>query len=137
MAIVSLTAAALTTGAPSFGTAGEALTAGELVYQDSSDSSKVKKADNTTDAKAEAVGIMLGATGDGEIAIYATDGQTITTSGLTAGNAYYISSTAGDIELASDLSEGDKISLVGVAASATELKLTIVATAIAQPAAIP
>ena len=133
MAIVSLSAAALASGSPATGTAGAALTAGEVVYTDTADSSKLKAAQNDTAAKCTAVGVMLNSCASGEVAIYAASGVTINTSGLTAGEVYVVSSTAGDLELVTDLASAELTTIVGVASSATALAININATGIAQP----
>lgn len=131
MAIISITAAALTSGTPSTSTAGEALTAGEFIY--SHTDSKVYKADNSTTAKADVVGIMLADCAADEVAIFATNGQTVTTSSLgTAGKILCASSTAGDAEELTDVAVGEAITIIGVSASATSLQLEISATSIVQ-----
>ncbi len=133
MAIISITSAALDSGDPTTAVAGEALTAGEFIYFASD--SKVYKADNSTTTLADVVGIMLNDCAADLVAIYATNGQTVTTSSLgSAGKVLCASSTAGDCEELTDIGVGEAITIVGVSASATSLQLEISPTSIVQVA---
>ena len=134
MAIISITAAALESGQPSTATAGEALTAGQFIYELSTDS-KVYKADNSTTDKANVVGIMLNDCAADQVAIYAGVGQTVTTSSVgAAGKILCASSTAGDCEELADVAVGEVITIIGVTASATSVVLEIAATSVVQVA---
>ncbi len=86
---------------------------GDLVYLSASTTW------SQTDADAEAT--TKGALG---IRISATDVLThgvYTTSGLTAGSTYYVSTTAGEITLTAPSASGDIVRIVGFALSTTEL----------------
>ncbi len=107
--------------------------AGEVVFKDTSQDGKLNAADNSTPLNAKAEGILLGEADAGSLGVFAGNGATIIVAGLTQGTAYYVSSTAGDIEPEADIQTGEFITLLGVATSATELKLTIVQTGIAKP----
>ena len=116
MAIISITEAALDSGEPSTGIAGEALTVGEIVYLASD--SKLYKADNSTTTKAEVEGLMLCSCAADKVAIFATTGQTVTVDALgSAGKILVASSTAGDLEELTDVAVGEAITLVGVSAT--------------------
>jgi hypothetical protein len=105
------------------GTAGEAITAGQLVYFKTSDQEwYLTDADTAATVEGVQLGIALGTGSDG-VAI--TGGiqlsGTYTTTGLTAGSLYYAGNTAG----AYTTSAGTTEKQIGVALSTTKLLLTV------------
>jgi hypothetical protein len=104
-------------------TAGEALSSGDAVYLSSS-SSKVYKAENDdTREKATVFGFVNAAVAaDGDEASVVVRGKVVTsTSSLTVGTAYYLSSTAGAITATAPSTSGDFTVPVGQAISTTEI----------------
>lgn len=130
MADLTITAASVVAGSDAVtenGTLGATVTAGQVVYKDSSDGLwKLADCDSGTAALRSPAGIALngGATGQpvkvhkkGLITIGAT---------MTAGLAYYLSPTPGGICVVGDLGSGDYPTVVGVATSATVLRVNFI-----------
>jgi hypothetical protein len=107
------------------GTAGEALTAGEVLYRDSTDN-KIKKADaDTSAATATAVGIALHASLDGQPIKYQFAGNITIGAATVVAQTYVLSDTPGGIRQCDDVAigSGDFTSILGVAPSVTEITL--------------
>ena len=114
------------------GIAGATITAGQPVYKDSTASNKLKPADADVLAAAAAVGIALhGASADQPLK-YATSGNLTLSAVMTAGAVYVVSTTAGGIAPVADLGSGDYVTLLGIATSTTNLKLSISVSASAK-----
>lgn len=111
---------------------GATISAGQPVYEDATDSSDAKLADaNASTATAAAVGIAITPGVDGGYGYIATGGSIILVgTTMTVGQSYYVGPTAGQIIDASELTTGDIVTLLGVAASATQLDLNIKATGV-------
>jgi len=105
-------------------TAGEALTAGDYVYIDETDSGKVKKADaNSPDKKAD--GYVLNTVSNGASVTVYFDGINTARSGLTIGVDYFLSATPGGVVTVATAvagSAGDIVQCVGTAISTTEIQ---------------
>jgi hypothetical protein len=114
------------------GIAGATITAGQPVYKDSTASNKLKPADADVLASAAAVGIALhGASADQPLK-YATSGNLALGAVMTAGAVYVVSTTAGGIAPVADLGSGDFVTLLGIATSTSNLKLSISVSATAK-----
>jgi hypothetical protein len=114
------------------GIAGATITAGQPVYKDSTASNKLKPADADVLASAAAVGIALhGASADQPLK-YATGGNLTLGAVMTAGAVYVVSTTAGGIAPVADLGSGDFVTLLGIATSTSNLKLSISVSATAK-----
>jgi hypothetical protein len=114
------------------GIAGATITAGQPVYKDSTASNKLKPADADVLASAAAVGIALhGASADQPLK-YATSGNLTLSAVMTAGAVYVVSTNAGGIAPVADLGSGDYVTLLGIATSTTNLKLSISVSATAK-----
>ena len=114
------------------GIAGATITAGQPVYKDSTASNKLKPADADVLASAAAVGIALhGASADQPLK-YATGGNLTLGAVMTAGAVYVVSTTAGGIAPVADLGSGDYVTLLGIATSTSNLKLSISVSATAK-----
>jgi hypothetical protein len=114
------------------GIAGATVTAGQPVYKDSTASNKLKPADADVLASAAAVGIALhGASADQPLK-YATGGNLTLGAVMTAGAVYVVSTTAGGIAPVADLGSGDFVTLLGIATSTSNLKLSISVSATAK-----
>lgn len=136
MSDVSITAANVLAGANAkkrTGIAGATITAGQAVYEDSSDSFKFKLADaNASAATAKCVGIALhGASSGQPLTIVEEDddftpGGTLSISAAADDGVYVLSGTAGGIAPIGDLASGWYPVIVGVAKSASKMNLKIV-----------
>lgn len=98
----------------SSGTAGETITAGQILYKDASDSNHLKLADCTDAEKYDAVGIAVNGAADGQPCDYVArdEGLDPGTTGLVGDLA--LLSTAGGIMPQGDLATGDYTVLVGI-----------------------
>jgi hypothetical protein len=107
------------------GSAGEAITIGNAVYRDATDSNKLKKAVNTSLAAAQIYGIAMGTAPDDGAVLVQKGGTINGTATLLAGGRYFASSTAGSVEPSADVGSGDFATHVGQAPTTTSLKLAI------------
>jgi len=127
MADLSITASAVLPGTnaqTTRGIAAETITAGQLVFRDSSNSNLITKTDVNASGKQTVHGIALCGASAGQPVVYATVDDDLTlfaSSGLTVGILYVLSGTAGGIAPAADLATGLTGIFVGVAKSATKL----------------
>ena len=115
------------------GTAGATVTAGQPVYKDSTASGKLKPADADVLATAAAVGIALHGASDGQPLRYATGGNLTLSAVMTVGAVYVVSTTAGGIAPVADLGSGDYVTLLGVATTTSNIKLSVSVSGIAKP----
>lgn len=119
MADLSVTAASvlLSSGAQNQGVAGEALTAGQVVYVKTSDSKIYKAQANGAAELATAGGIALHAAAAGQPIAYAGNGAIINIGATTAKNITYVVSAAaaGGVAPSTDLAGGNRISRLGYA----------------------
>lgn len=128
MADLTITAANVVKGANSRieqGTAGAAITAGQVVYKD--DAGKYQLADNdsaTAEAKAPRGIALNGAAANQPLAILRHGDLTIGAT-LVAGTTYCLSSTAGGICPQADVASGDDVVVMGVAKTAAVLAVSI------------
>lgn len=129
MADLTITAASVIAGSNAItehGTAGAAITAGQLVYKDDATGKYLlADADSATAAARQPRGIALNTASDGQPMTIARSGDITLGSVLTAGTAYYLSATPGGIAPLADLAAGDYVCLLGLAKSATVLTLDI------------
>lgn len=129
MTDLTITAANVVGGSNSsrdYGTAGEAITAGQAVYL-SATTNKWMLADNNSATaaarKAQAIA-MNGAALNQPLAVHKKGDITIGAT-LTPGAAYYLSDTPGGICTVADIGEGEYYCLLGLAKSATVLDVNI------------
>lgn len=96
-------------------TAGAAVTPGQTVYKDSSDSDKAKLSDANVTAAQAVTGIALNTAATGQPVTILKNGGIITggLGSLTAGDDYYLSATPGGICPKADLTTNDRIIRVG------------------------
>lgn len=114
------------TGSTSQGTAGAAITAGDLLYIDTSDSNKLKLADaNNTSLTATIAGIALCDAASGQEVVYQKDGTITIGATVAVGTFYTASQTAGAIADSADLTTSDYFSVVGYGISTTVIQLKI------------
>lgn len=129
MADLSITASAVlaaSTASTKGGTAGATITAGQVVYKDSSDDKyKLADADSGTAAVRAPIGIALNGASDGQPLRVIQAGDLTMNAVMTAGTAYYLSPTPGGIAPLADLLAGDDVVLLGLAKSTTVLAVDI------------
>ena len=111
---------------------GVAVTEGAAVYLDTT-TSKFMLADATTSAKAAVVGIIISPAALDGYALMQTSRKYIAGTTLVAGDPVYLSATAGGGNLCphADLIATNYVTLIGHAVSTTEIKLDLIATAVA------
>jgi len=105
---------------------GATISAGQTLYLDTSDNEhKLADADGAA-ALQKARGIAITPSIDAGAGLIARGGSIILVGAtLAVGTAYYLSDTAGGIKPAADLTTGDNVVLLGVAATTTQLDLAI------------
>lgn len=130
MADLTITAANVIAGSGAkkeTGIAGATVTAGQVVYKDSSDSDKFKLADNdsATAAVRSPYGIALHASLAGQPLTVLRQGP-ITIGATTAvGIVYCLSSTAGGICPSADIATGDYNTIIGIGTSTTVIDVKL------------
>lgn len=108
------------------GTAGDTITAGQVVYRSAADGRyELADADSATAAVRVPRGIALNSASDGQPLAIARSGDVTVNAVLTAGTAYYLSATAGGIAPLADLTAGDDVVLLGLAKSSSIIALDI------------
>lgn len=116
------------------GVAGATITAGQVVYVDTADSNKIKLCDANGSAIASKLkGISVHAALSGQPVKVQTNGNLGFGAILTVGQIYCVSATAGGICPYADLTTGDKVNIIGVASTTSNLVFGINATEITKP----
>jgi hypothetical protein len=114
------------------GTAGVALTAGQVVYLDSATSTyKLADNDSGTAAARSPKGIALHAAAAGQPIAVHTKGPITIGATVAASGIYVLSSTAGAICPAADLGSGDYTSIIGLGTSTTVIEVNIMEAGVA------
>jgi hypothetical protein len=130
MADLSITAASVVAGSGATidrsHNAGAAITAGQVVYLESSSSTyKLADCNSATAEVRTPAGIALNGAASGQPLAVCTKGSVTIGATLTAGVAYYLSGTAGGIRPVADNTTGDYPALIGMASSTTALVVNI------------
>lgn len=108
------------------GTAGAAITAGQVVYRDATTGRYLlADCDSATAAARSPAGIALNGAATGQPVEVLTKGAVTIGATLTAGVAYYLSPIAGGICPVADLLTGDYPTIIGIARSTTVLDVLI------------
>lgn len=108
------------------GTAGATITAGQLVYRDSSTGKYLKADSNGASAEIRTPrGVALNGASDGQPLAIARSGDVTAGATMTAGVAYYLSDTPGGICPLADVGTGEYVVLLGLAKSTTVLAVDI------------
>lgn len=137
MAEITITASAVAPVASSTiteqRTAGATIAAGQWVYIDTANSNvaKLAQADGTA-LEATVSGMALNSASSGQPVTVAISGQVTVGSVVASGVFYWLSSTAGNMELFTDVASTEKESLVCYAASASVIEIVIKNTGIAK-----
>lgn len=109
------------------GTAGAAITAGQVVYLDpTAGTYKLADTDSATAAVRNAVGIALNGAASGQPVAVCTHGPVTIGATIAAGVAYYLSGNAGGICPVADVAAGDYPLIIGMGASTAVLNVDIV-----------
>lgn len=129
MASLSITAANVIAGSNATierGTAGATITAGMVVYRDSGDGKyKIADADSATAEARDPRGIALNGASNGQPLAIIRSGDVTIGATMTAGLAYYLSPTPGEIGVVADVLSGDDPIILGQAKSTTVLTVKI------------
>ena len=127
MADIAITASSVvkTSGKSSAGIAGATVAAGQPVYKDSTDGSKLKPADASAEASADVVGIALNGASSGQPVKYLVHGVLGINAVASAGEVYCLSATAGGVAPAADLLASEYRTVLGIATSSSSLKVMI------------
>lgn len=141
MADLSLTAANVimsAAGKKSDGIAGEAITAGDVLYKDSSDSNKLKLADANAAGKRGVVGIALNDAATGQTVSYCiSDSALAIGATVSIGYIAILSGTPGAIAPAADAAAGMEVVILGVGVSTTAIKCSFSTGLLSAGAVIP
>jgi hypothetical protein len=113
-----------TNGKVDHGTAGVAITAGQVVYKEAA-TQTYKLADNNVVGARDPTGIALNGAAIGQPVSVQQDGDVTIGATMTAGEAYYLSDTPGGICPRADVIAGENTVLIGLAKSTTVLGLNI------------
>lgn len=129
MADITITAASVVAGSDSVqeqGIIGETITAGQAVYQNSTDRKWYKADNNSATAEVRiAKGIALNGGGVNQPLRIHREGDITIGGTMTAGVAYYLGDTPGGICPVADLASGEYPCLMGIAKSTTVLSVKI------------
>jgi hypothetical protein len=114
------------------GTAGATITAGKVVYLDTS-VSKYKLADNNSSTAAirSPKGIALNGASDGQPLVIIEEGPLTIGATLEPGAVYFLSDTPGGICPVADLASGEYPTILGIATSTTVLDVDILESGVA------
>ena len=116
------------------GIAGATITAGMALYIDTAASGVLKPCDADSVASTVCAGLALHGAATGQPIKYATGGDLTISSVMTVGRIYLVSqATAGSLCVDADILQGDFVSIVGVASTATNLKININNSGVARP----
>lgn len=106
--------------------AGATITQGQVCYQASADSKAYKADCDSATAEVRAIkGVALNSASAGQPIRLQTTGDLNPGATLTVGEIYILSNTAGGIMPKGDLSTGEYVQVLGVATTASNLKLNI------------
>lgn len=113
-------------------TAGATITAGQVVYEDAT-TGKLGLADNNAATPPEAklpIGIALNGASDGQPIAIARGGDVTIGATLIPGTDYFLGDAPGAISPRADITSGETVTLVGLAISATVLRINIAPTGV-------
>jgi hypothetical protein len=129
MADLSVTAANVVAGSgakKATGTAGATITAGQVVYFDSTTSTyKLADTDSATAAVRSPAGIALHGATSGQPLTVLTSGPVAIGATVAVGDVYYLSGTAGGLAPFADVAAGDYPCIIGICTSTSVLNVKI------------
>jgi len=106
-------------------TAATTVTAGQLVYMDTTDSNKYRPAESDAAAAAIIAGIALTNSSDGDPLIIQNGGDVNPGGTVAVGQWYTASSNAGGIAVESDVASGNYPSLFGLGLTTSKIHMVI------------
>lgn len=110
--------------------AGAVILAGQVVYRDATDGS-VKLASTASANASKALGVALNSAPTvGQPVVVQWSGVVSGTATLIVGEPYFVSDTAGSVGQATDVGLNDFVTFVGIALTATTLRLGILASGV-------
>lgn len=114
-------------GPKDVGRAGASVTPAMPLYEDTTDNNELKPADADALASSIVKGIALHAAADGQPVVYGYGEGTLTIggTGVTPGEVYVVSTTAGGIAPIDDLASADFVTYLGVGATESTIKCKI------------
>jgi len=112
--------------------AGETITAGQTLYRHTDGT--VKKADDTSAAKAAAVGIALNGGAAGQPIAYLSAGGINPGGTVVVGTVYGVTDTAGGIGAISERGTADYVTVLGIGTTASRIEVAIQISGVAIPA---
>lgn len=111
--------------------AGEAITAGQVIYKKSADQKAWKAQNDGTEAEAQAIGIALNGAAAGQPVAYQKSGAlTFGSTFAAAGALVCVSATAGGLCPVADVGSGKRLTIVGVSTSASVLNIDLNVTGV-------
>jgi len=133
MADLTITAANVKAGdnaSKADGTAGETITAGQVVYRKSADSKIYKASCDVSAAEANSVGVALNGASLDQPVEFATAGSIDLGATLTRGETYMVSTSDGGIAPVADRVSGNYATNLGIAIATDEFSLDILASGV-------
>jgi hypothetical protein len=119
---------------PRDGTAGATITAGQVVYIDTSDSNKLKLADCDSSATTATVaGIALTGGSTGQPIKWCSSGEVTIGGTVTVGELYVLSGNAGGIAPEGDLASLDYVSFLGIGTTTGRIRFSILNSGVQVP----
>ena len=137
MADLTVTAASVVAGTNATidrGTAGATITAGQLLYLDTSvtpSTYKLCDSDSATAIVRTPVGIALNGASSGQPLSVLTSGPINPGATVTVGRVYVASDTAGGIMEVGDLEIGDYVSVVGIGTTTSNINVQFIVSGVA------
>ena len=110
--------------------AGEALTAGQTVYQAADGKIYKSDADSATPAQRAVIGISLNGAAAGQPVGVALSGPVTIGAAVTVGVGYYLSKTVGGICPVADLTAGSYPTFLGFAINVTDINISLVSAGV-------
>lgn len=114
-------------------TSNDTITQGQAVYKNPAAANRVDLCDADAAATADCYGISLNSAAAGQPLSIIRSGNLSMGNTLTAGTVYCVSTTPGGIAPEADLGSGDYKTVLGVATSAFNLKISIINSGTAEP----
>lgn len=114
------------------GIAGETLTAGQSIYIDTADQSKIKLADADAATTAVVAGVTLNGAASGQPVAYITVGDYNPGATVVIGETYATSITPGGIAPIADILSGDFTTIIGIATTTANINVNINVGGVAQ-----
>lgn len=116
------------------GRAGATITAGQVVYKDSSQLYQLADADSATAAAREGWGIALNGAAANQPLTVLRSGDINIGATVTVGEIYVLDTTAGGVAPEGDLASGEYVVVIGVGITTGRLRVAFINSGVAVPA---